>query len=81
LLPRYLVGVAGGLRDAKKAIDIFVNEIDLVMSQIGCPSLAELGPDFLWTDALAAQPLNARLSARPERHRVNCANIRRDRSC
>ena len=25
-------------------------EIDLVMGQIGCPSLDQLGPDFLWTD-------------------------------
>ena len=41
---------AGGLPGVKKAIDIFVNEIDLVMGQIGCPSLSELGPDFLWTD-------------------------------
>ena len=23
-------------------------EIDLVMGQIGCPSLDQLGPDFLW---------------------------------
>ena len=25
-------------------------EIDLVMGQIGCPSLDQLGPDFLWTE-------------------------------
>ena len=30
----------------QEAIDIFVNEIDLVMGQIGCPSLDRLGPDF-----------------------------------
>jgi hypothetical protein len=24
--------------------------IDLVMGQIGCPSLDQLGPDFLWRD-------------------------------
>ena len=41
---------AGGLPGVKKAIDIFVNEIDLVMGQIGCPSLDQLGPDFLWQD-------------------------------
>jgi isopentenyl diphosphate isomerase/L-lactate dehydrogenase-like FMN-dependent dehydrogenase len=34
----------------KKAIDILRNEIDLVMAQIGVPSLAALGPDFLWRD-------------------------------
>ena len=43
-------GAAGGLAGVKKAVDIFVNEIDLVMGQIGCPSLSDLGPDFLWTD-------------------------------
>ena len=48
--PTLYGAVAGGLPGVKKAIDIFVNEIDLVMGQIGCPSLNELGPDFLWTD-------------------------------
>jgi hypothetical protein len=41
---------AGGLAGVKRAIDIFVEEIDLVMGQIGCPSLDQLGPDFLWRD-------------------------------
>jgi (S)-mandelate dehydrogenase len=46
-----LYGAAvGGLAGVKKAIDIFRGEIDLVMGQIGCPSLNQLGPDFLWTD-------------------------------
>jgi isopentenyl diphosphate isomerase/L-lactate dehydrogenase-like FMN-dependent dehydrogenase len=48
--PTLYGAVAGGLPGVKKAIAIFKNEIDLVMSQIGCPSLAELGPDFLWRD-------------------------------
>src|SRR5437868_10519003 len=48
--PTLYGAAAGGLPGVKKAIDIFVNEIDLVMGQIGCPSLSELGPDFLWTD-------------------------------
>jgi L-lactate dehydrogenase (cytochrome)/(S)-mandelate dehydrogenase len=48
--PTLYGAVAGGLPGVKKAIDIFRNEIDLVMGQIGCPSLSELGPDFLWTD-------------------------------
>ena len=34
----------------KKAVDIFRTEIDLVMGQIGCPSLDQLGPDFLWRE-------------------------------
>jgi L-lactate dehydrogenase (cytochrome)/(S)-mandelate dehydrogenase len=48
--PTLYGAVAGGLSGVKKAIDIFRNEIDLVMAQIGCPSLGELGPDFLWRD-------------------------------
>ena len=38
---------AGGLSGAQKAIDILRKEIDLVMGQIGCPSLDRIGPDFL----------------------------------
>ena len=45
--PTLYGAVAGGLPGVKKAIDIFRTEIDLVMGQIGCPSLSELGPDFL----------------------------------
>ena len=48
--PTLYGAAAGGLPGVKKAIDIFVNEIDLVMGQIGCPSLDQLGPDFLWRD-------------------------------
>ncbi len=38
---------AAGLPGAAKAIEILRKEIDLVMGQIGCPSLDRLGPDFL----------------------------------
>ena len=48
--PTLYGAVAGGLDGVKKAIDIFRGEIDLVMGQIGCPSLDQLGPDFLWQD-------------------------------
>jgi (S)-mandelate dehydrogenase len=48
--PTLYGAVAGGLPGVKKAVDIFRNEIDLVMAQIGCPSLDQLGPDFLWRD-------------------------------
>ena len=41
-----LYGAAG----VKKAVDILRGEIDLVMGQIGCPRLDQLGPDFLWRD-------------------------------
>ncbi len=48
--PTLYGAAAGGLAGVKKAVDIFRGEIDLVMGQIGCPSLDQLGPDFLWTD-------------------------------
>jgi (S)-mandelate dehydrogenase len=48
--PTLYGAVAGGAPGVKKAVDIFRNEIDLVMGQIGCPSLDQLGPDFLWRD-------------------------------
>ncbi len=48
--PTLYGAVVGGLPGVKKTIDIFRTEIDLVMGQIGCPNLAELGPDFLWRD-------------------------------
>ena len=38
---------AGGFSGAQKAIDILRKEIDLVMGQIGCPSLEGIGPGFL----------------------------------
>ena len=48
--PTLYGAAAGGISGVKKAIDILREEIDVVMAQIGCPSLAELGPDFLWRD-------------------------------
>jgi (S)-mandelate dehydrogenase len=48
--PTLYGAAAGGLGGVKKAIDIFRGEIDLVMGQIGCPSLNRLGPDFLWQE-------------------------------
>jgi L-lactate dehydrogenase (cytochrome)/(S)-mandelate dehydrogenase len=48
--PTLYGAAAGGISGVKKAIDILRSEIDLVMAQIGCPSLAELGPDFLWRE-------------------------------
>jgi len=48
--PTLYGAVAGGVSGVKKAVDIFRSEIDLVMGQIGCPSLGQLGPDFLWRD-------------------------------
>ena len=35
---------------AVKAIELMRREIDLTMGQIGCPSLDQLGEDFLWRD-------------------------------
>ena len=48
--PTLYGAAAGGIAGVKKAIDIFRGEIDLVMGQIGCPSLDQLGPDFLWQE-------------------------------
>jgi (S)-mandelate dehydrogenase len=48
--PTLYGAVAGGLPGVKKAVDIFRTEIDTVMAQIGCPSLDQLGPDFLATE-------------------------------
>ena len=48
--PTLYGAAAGGLPGVKKAINIFQGEIDLVMGQIGCPSLDQLGPDFLWRE-------------------------------
>ena len=48
--PTLYGAVAGGLPGVKKAVDIFRTEIDTVMAQIGCPSLDQLGPDFLWQE-------------------------------
>jgi (S)-mandelate dehydrogenase len=48
--PTLYGAAAGGLAGVKKAISILRDEIDLVMGQIGCPSLDQLGPDFLWRD-------------------------------
>jgi (S)-mandelate dehydrogenase len=48
--PTIYGAVAGGLPGVKKAVGILRGEIDLVMGQIGCPSLDQLGPDFLWQD-------------------------------
>jgi len=48
--PTLYGAAAGGLAGVKRAIEIFVEEINLVMGQIGCPSLDQLGPDFLWQE-------------------------------
>jgi (S)-mandelate dehydrogenase len=56
---------AGGLPGAHKAIDILRKEIDLVMGQIGCPSLDGLDPGFL----LQPEAASARIGsyAEPDR--------------
>jgi L-lactate dehydrogenase (cytochrome)/(S)-mandelate dehydrogenase len=42
---------AGGERLASRALDIMRNEVDLTMGQMGAPSIAALGPEFLmWDD-------------------------------
>ena len=48
--PTLYGAAAAGVPGVGKAISILREEIDLVMGQIGCPSLDQLGPDFLWHD-------------------------------
>ena len=44
-----LYGVAaGGLAGARRALDILREEVDMTLAMIGCPNIAELGPDFLF---------------------------------
>lgn len=40
--------VAGGEAGAAKAMSILKREIELTMAQMGAPTLADLGPDFVW---------------------------------
>ncbi len=56
-----LYGVAaGGERMAMRALDILRNEIDLTMGQMGAPTIASLGPDFLMWDDTADLRRNTR---------------------
>ena len=48
--PTLYGAIVGGVPGVNKVVDIFRSEIDLVMGQIGCPSLDLLGPDFLWRE-------------------------------
>ena len=48
--PTLYGAVAGGEAGASKAISIVRDEIDMVMAQIGCPSMDQIGPTFLYPD-------------------------------
>ncbi len=48
--PTLYGAIAGGTPGAAKAAAILHQEIDTVMAQIGCPSLDQLGPDFMLWD-------------------------------
>jgi L-lactate dehydrogenase (cytochrome)/(S)-mandelate dehydrogenase len=48
--PTLYGAIVGGVPGVNKVVEIFRSEIDLVMGQIGCPSLDQLGPDFLWRE-------------------------------
>ncbi|NND50109.1 MAG: alpha-hydroxy-acid oxidizing protein, partial [Rhizobiales bacterium] len=41
---------AGGLAGAQRAYDIIAEEISLTLGQMGCPDIADLGPDWLWRE-------------------------------
>jgi L-lactate dehydrogenase (cytochrome)/(S)-mandelate dehydrogenase len=56
-----LYGVAaGGEAGARRALDILREEVDMTLALIGCPNVAELGPDFLFD---REQPLDNRRGA------------------
>lgn len=42
--------VAGGQAGAAKALGIIRDELNKIMAQIGCPTLSQLGPEFLYID-------------------------------
>ena len=46
--------VIGGEAGARRLVSMFREEVDLAMGFLGIKTLAELGPDFLWFDGLAA---------------------------
>ena len=48
--PTLYGAAAGGVDGVVRAIDIMRDEIDLAMAQLGCPTLGDLGPDFLLWD-------------------------------
>ena len=58
--PTLYGAAAGGLPGVKKAVDIFVKEIDLVMGQIGCPEPRSARPRFPVARRLGTQRLIAR---------------------
>ncbi len=45
--PTLYGAAAGGRSGIRKALDIFANELGLVLAQIGCPRAEDLGPHFL----------------------------------
>jgi (S)-mandelate dehydrogenase len=50
---------AGGMQGIEKAIEIVRNEVDTVMAQIGCASLADLHQGYLYggaKESAEAQP-------------------------
>ena len=52
-----IYGVAAyGLPGARKAIEILRNEIEITLTQIGCPNINRLGPEFLLQGDPAAPP-------------------------
>jgi hypothetical protein len=66
--PTLYGAAAGGLAGVKKAVDIFRTEIDLVMGQIGCTTLDQLGPVFCGPrigDRTHNGVVGARVIARP----------------
>src|SRR3546814_5811729 len=47
--PTLYAVAAGGQAGAERALQIVRNELDMVMTQIGCRAYAELDGSYLWT--------------------------------
>jgi L-lactate dehydrogenase (cytochrome)/(S)-mandelate dehydrogenase len=45
--PTLYGAAAGGMKGIQKAIEIVRREIDMVMAQIGCAALRNLGPEYI----------------------------------
>ncbi len=52
-----LYGIAaGGEAGARRAVGILQSEVDRVLALLGCPSIPELKPDYLWHPGLRCVP-------------------------
>ncbi len=69
-----LYGVsAGGLAGAQQVIDILRTELDLNMGRMGCPTVAHLTKDCLWTERDWVAPSSRGAQARDARYQLSAS--------